>query len=81
MTGKAQYTSWLPRLQIDYRPSDDTVVRGSFFTLIARPEPLFISGATEVEEEDGEVDVTAIRAWFTRETVDPWSPFRPWRDR
>jgi TonB-dependent receptor len=58
VTGKASYTSWLPRLQINYRPADDTVVRGAFFTSIARPEPLFISGATTIEEEDGEVDVT-----------------------
>lgn len=58
VTGKASYTSWLPRLQVNYRPNDDTVVRGAFFTSIARPEPLFISGATTIEEEDGEVDVT-----------------------
>jgi len=58
VTGKANYTSWLPRLQINYRASDDLVVRGAMFTSIARPEPLFISGATTIEEEDGEVDVT-----------------------
>lgn len=58
VTGKANYTSWLPRLQINYRASDDLVVRGAMFTSIARPEPLFVSGATTIEEEDGEVDVT-----------------------
>ena len=58
ITGKADYTSWLPRVQVNYRPSDDLVFRGAFFTSIARPEPLFISGATEIEEDDGEVDVT-----------------------
>ncbi len=58
VTGKANYTSWLPRLQVNYRASDDLVVRGAMFTSIARPEPLFISGATTIEEEDGEVDVT-----------------------
>ncbi|MBB4631443.1 TonB-dependent receptor [Sphingosinicella soli] len=56
--GKADYTSVLPRLQINYRPSDNFVVRGAFYTSIARPEPLYISGATEISEEDGEVDVT-----------------------
>lgn len=58
VTGKASYTTWLPRLQVNYRPSGDLVVRGAFFTSIARPEPLFISGATSIEEDDGEVDVT-----------------------
>lgn len=56
--GKATYTNFLPRLQLNYRASDDLVVRGAFYTSIARPEPLYISGATEIEEEDGEVDVT-----------------------
>jgi TonB-dependent receptor len=56
--GKANYTSVLPRLQVNYRASNDFVVRGAFYTSIARPEPLYISGATEIEEEDGEVDVT-----------------------
>jgi TonB-dependent receptor len=56
--GKASYTSVLPRLQVNYRASDDFVVRGAFYTSIARPEPLYISGATEIEEEDGKVDVT-----------------------
>lgn len=56
--GKARYTNILPRFQLNYRPSDNFVVRGAFYTSIARPEPLYISGATEIEEEDGEVDVT-----------------------
>lgn len=56
--GKANYTSFLPRLQVNYRASNKFVVRGAFYTSIARPEPLYISGATEIEEEDGEVDVT-----------------------
>lgn len=58
ITGKAKYTTVLPRLQVNYRPSDDLVIRGAFFTSIARPEPLYISGATSLEEDDGEVDVT-----------------------
>jgi TonB-dependent receptor len=56
--GKASYTSVLPRLQVNYRASDDLVFRGAFYTSIARPEPQYISGATEIEEEDGKVDVT-----------------------
>ncbi|MEH6757826.1 MAG: TonB-dependent receptor [Parasphingorhabdus sp.] len=56
--GKANYTSVLPRLQINYRASNNLVLRGAFYTSIARPEPLYISGATEIEEDDGEVDVT-----------------------
>jgi len=56
--GKANYTSVLPRLQINYRASNKFVIRGAFYTSIARPEPLYISGATEIEEDDGEVDVT-----------------------
>lgn len=58
ITGKAEYTTVLPRLQVNYRPSDNLVVRGAVFTSIARPEPLYISGATSIEEDDGEVDVT-----------------------
>ncbi len=56
--GKARYTSILPRLQVNFRATDNLVLRGAFYTSIARPEPLYISGATEIEEEDGEVDVT-----------------------
>ncbi|WP_228073536.1 TonB-dependent receptor [Kordiimonas pumila] len=58
VTGKAHYTNFLPRLQANYRLSSDTVIRAAYFTSIARPEPLFISGAIEIEEDDGEVDVT-----------------------
>ena len=56
--GRARYTNVLPRLQLNYRASENFVVRGAFYTSIARPEPLYIAGATEIEEEDGEVDVT-----------------------
>ncbi|RYD28386.1 MAG: TonB-dependent receptor, partial [Lysobacteraceae bacterium] len=58
VTGKAHYTSILPRLQVNYRASDNFVLRGAFYTSIARPEPQYISGATEIEEEDGKVDIT-----------------------
>lgn len=55
--GEADYTNVLPRLQVNYRLSGDMVLRGAMFTSIARPEPIFISGATEIEEDDGEVDI------------------------
>ncbi len=58
ITSSADYTSVLPRVQFNYRPDNASVFRASYFTSIARPEPLFISGAIEVEEEDGEVDIT-----------------------
>jgi TonB-dependent receptor len=58
ITSTADYTSILPRVQFNYRPDSDTVFRAAYFTSIARPEPLFVSGALEIEEEDGEVDVT-----------------------
>jgi TonB-dependent receptor len=58
IVGKANYTNVLPRFQVNYRASDDLVFRGAFYTSIARPEPLYVSGATSVEEEDGEVDIT-----------------------
>jgi TonB-dependent receptor len=58
ITGKADYTTVLPRLQLNYRASENFVLRGAFYTSIARPEPLYMSGAIAVEEDDGEVDVT-----------------------
>lgn len=56
--GKADYTSVLPRVQFNYRPDSENVLRAAWFTSIARPEPLYMSGALEIAEEDGEVDVT-----------------------
>lgn len=58
IVGEADYTTVLPRAQFNFRPSDDLVFRAAYFTSIARPEPLFVGGALEIEEEDGEVDVT-----------------------
>lgn len=57
-TGKGDYLSILPRVQFNYRPGTDSVFRAAYYTSIARPEPLYMSGAIEIEEEDGEVDVT-----------------------
>ncbi|MFC4254840.1 TonB-dependent receptor [Croceibacterium xixiisoli] len=56
--GTANYTNVLPRLQLNYRATPDFVVRGAFYTSIARPEPLYISGATEISEDNGMVDIT-----------------------
>lgn len=53
----ASYTNVLPRIQMNYRASDNFVVRGAFYTSIARPEPLYMSGAIAIEEDDGEVDI------------------------
>lgn len=58
VTGEGDYVSVLPRVQFNYRPSENSVFRAAYFTSIARPEPLYMSGAIEIEEEDGEVDVT-----------------------
>jgi len=58
ITGKASYTSFLPRAQVNWRPSDNTVLRAAVFTSIARPDPMLISGATEIEEDDGELEIT-----------------------
>lgn len=57
VTGKGDYTEYLPRIQANYHLGEDTLIRAAYYTSIARPEPLFLSGAIEVEEDDGEVDV------------------------
>lgn len=57
-TGKGDYLSILPRIQLNYRPGTDSVFRAAYYTSIARPEPLYMAGAIEIEEDDGEVDVT-----------------------
>ena len=51
------YTEVLPRLQINYRASDDLVFRGAAFASLARPEFQFIAGTTEIAIEDGTADV------------------------
>jgi TonB-dependent receptor len=57
-TGEGDYLSVLPRVQFNYRPTADRVFRAAYYTSIARPEPLYMAGAVEIEEDDGEVDVT-----------------------
>lgn len=58
VTGEGDYVSVLPRIQFNYRPDGNSVFRAAYFTSIARPEPLYMGGAIEIEEDDGEVDVT-----------------------
>ncbi len=42
------YTELLPRFQLNYRPSNDLVFRGAFYTAIARPEYQFLSAAQSI---------------------------------
>jgi TonB-dependent receptor len=58
ITSGAEYTNLLPRFQLNFRASEDTVFRSAIYTSIARPEPILMSGAIEIEEDDGEVDIT-----------------------
>ena len=53
----SDYTEVLPRLQINYRGSDDLVFRGAIFASLARPEFQFIAGTTEIAIEDGTADI------------------------
>lgn len=54
---KSDYTEVLPRLQVNYRASDDLVFRGAVFASLARPEFQFIAGTTEIAIEDGTADI------------------------
>ena len=54
----AEYTYFLPRVQVNYRASDKLIFRGAAFTSIARPAFEYISGSTEIVEDDGEVEIT-----------------------
>jgi TonB-dependent receptor len=58
----SEYTKLLPRIQVNYRASDDLIFRGAVFTSIARPAFVYISGSTEIVEDDGEVDITVGNA-------------------
>lgn len=57
ITTDSDYIEVLPRLQINYRVSDDLIYRGAVFTSLARPEYQFIAGTTEINIEDGTADV------------------------
>ncbi|RYG34060.1 MAG: TonB-dependent receptor, partial [Burkholderiales bacterium] len=54
----ADYTHVLPRVQVNYRANPDLVFRGALFTSIARPAFVYVSGSTEIVEDDGEVEIT-----------------------
>ncbi|MEQ8207770.1 MAG: TonB-dependent receptor, partial [Woeseia sp.] len=53
----SSYTDVLPRLQVNYRASDDLIFRGAVFASLARPEFQFIAGTTEIAIEDGTADI------------------------
>jgi TonB-dependent receptor len=56
-TTRSDYTEVLPRLQVNYRASDDLIFRGAAFASLARPAFQFIAGTTEIAIEDGTADV------------------------
>ncbi len=55
--GSADYTHVLPRFQANYRYADDIVFRAAAFTSIGRPAFEYVSGTTEIEADDGVVDI------------------------
>ena len=57
ITNKSDYTEVLPRLQVNYRASNDLVFRGAVFASLARPEFQFVGATTEIAIEDGTVDI------------------------
>lgn len=57
VTNSSDYTEVLPRIQINYRASDDLVFRSAAFASLARPEYQFIAGTTEIAIEDGTADI------------------------
>ena len=57
ITNESDYTEVLPRLQINYRASDDLVFRSAAFASLARPEHQFIAGTTEIEIGNGRADI------------------------
>ncbi len=55
--GSADYTHVLPRFQANLRYADDIIFRAAAFTSIGRPAFEYVSGTTEIEAEDGVVDI------------------------
>ena len=51
---RGEYTEFFPRLQVNYRPQDDLVFRGAFYTAIARPEYQFLSAAQTITRDTGD---------------------------
>lgn len=64
---KSDNTQVLPRLQVNYRSTDQLVFRGAAFTSVARPEFQFLNAATEIEIEDGD----SIEAFVGNPDLDP----------
>ncbi len=48
------YTEVLPRFQLNYRPDENLVFRGAFYTAIARPEYQFLSAAQSISRDAGD---------------------------
>ena len=57
ITTKTDYTEVLPRLQINYRASDNLIFRGAVFASLARPEFQYIAGTTEIDIEGTTADI------------------------
>tara|TARA_R110001606_G_scaffold117794_1_gene247734 strand:- start:3471 stop:6392 length:2922 start_codon:yes stop_codon:yes gene_type:complete len=56
-TSSSNNTQVLPRIQVNYRPSEKLVLRGAAFTSLARPEFAFLNAATEIEiVDDNSID-------------------------
>jgi TonB-dependent receptor len=57
ITTNTDYTEVLPRLQVNYRASNELVFRGAVFASLARPEFQYVAGTTEITIESGTADV------------------------
>lgn len=64
--GTSSSTEFLPRLQINYRASDQLVYRGAVFASLARPEFQFLNAATEIE-----IDGDSLEAFVGNPDLDP----------
>lgn len=60
-------TQVLPRVQVNYRPSEKFVIRGAAFASLARPEFVFLNAATEIEI----VDDNSIEAFVGNPALKP----------
>jgi TonB-dependent receptor len=57
ITTNTDYTEVLPRMQVNYRASNQLVYRGAVFASLARPEFQYVAGTTEITIEDGTADI------------------------
>lgn len=69
--GTSNDTQLLPRVQVNFRPTDRVVFRGAAYASLARPEFQFLNAATEIEVVDsnsieafvGNPDLAPAYAW------------------